>query len=128
MELLAGYEVLLGTYEAFVLGYKINNSLSSDRKDLLLKDVGQSASEGTLKTSFANHAHSASIKSIAAGDKFLVSAGLDENVKIFNLRNRTEHGVLTHADGVINCMLFYDKRHLVTASEDGKICIIKSTR
>ena len=49
-----------------------------------------------LQTSFANHAHSSTVRSVAAADKFLVTAGSDENVKIFNLRNRTEHGNLTH--------------------------------
>ena len=117
MELLDGYEILLGTYEAFLLGYQAK-PLEYMGKEL--------SSKRELRTSFANHAHSASVRSIVAGDKYLVSAGGDENVKIFNLRNRTEHGALNHSDGVINCMLFYDKRHLITASEDGKICILKT--
>ena len=118
MDLLDGYEILLGTYEAFLLGYKVN-----PKENLLNKE--EECDQLELKTSFANHAHSASVRSIIAGDKYLISAGGDENVKIFNLRNRTEHGALYHSDGVINCMLFYDKRHLMTASEDGKICILK---
>ena len=118
MDLLEGFEILLGTYEAFLLGYKVKSA-----KDMLEREVPLCSE---LKTSFANHAHSASVKSITAGDKYLVSAGGDENVKIFNLRNRTEHGDLNHADGVINCMLFYDKKHLITASEDGNICILKT--
>ena len=118
MDLLDGYEILLGTYEAFLLGYKVN-----PKENLLNKE--EEGDQLELKTSFANHAHSASVRSIIAGDKYLISSGGDENVKIFNLRNRTEHGALYHSDGVINCMLFYDKRHLMTASEDGKICILK---
>ena len=117
MDLLDGHEILLGTYEAFLLGYQVK-PLEHNGKELSAKKE--------LRTSFANHAHSASVRSIGAGDKFLVSAGGDENVKIFNLRNRTEHGALNHSDGVINCMLFYDKRHLITGSEDGKICILKT--
>ena len=118
MDLLEGYEILLGTYEAFLMGYQVK-PLEYMGKELSAKKE--------LRTSFANHAHSASVRSIVAGDKYLVSAGGDENVKIFNLRNRTEHGALTHSDGVINCMLFYDKRHLITASEDGKICVLKTS-
>ena len=117
MDLLEGYEILVGTYEAVLLGYNVK------RSERLGKD-GEMVYE--LQTSFANHAHSASVRSIAAGDKYLISAGGDENVKIFNLRNRTEHGALNHSDGVINCMLFFDKKHLITASEDGKICILKT--
>ena len=112
MELLVDYEILLGTYEAFVLGYKLQDDEAGNR---------------VLKTSFANHAHSSTVRSLAAADKYLVTSGADENVKIFNLRNRTEHGNLTHSDGTLNKMVFYDKKHLVTASEDNKISIIKAT-
>ena len=117
MDLLEGFEILLGTYEAFLIGYKVKPSERLGKDGEMLQE---------LQISFANHAHSASVRSIAAGDKYLISAGGDENVKIFNLRNRTEHGALNHADGVINCMLFFDKKHLITASEDGKICILKA--
>jgi len=112
MDILGEHEILLGTYEAFVLGYKLAEDVTGIR---------------SLQTSFANHAHSSTVRSVAAADKFLVTAGSDENVKIFNLRNRTEHGNLTHSDGTLRSMRFYDKRHLVTGSEDNKICIIKAT-
>jgi len=113
MDILDDHEILLGTYEAFVLGYKLQVDAESGNPE--------------LKTSFANHAHSSTVRSLAAADKFMVTSGADENVKIFNLRNRTEHGNLTHSDGTLNCMTFYDKKHLVTGSEDNNICIIKAT-
>lgn len=113
MDILSDHEILLGTYEAFILGYKLADDLTTGNR--------------SLQTSFANHAHSSTVRSIAAADKFLVTAGSDENVKIFNLRNRTEHGNLTHSDGTLKTMRFYDKRHLVTGSDDNKICIVKAT-
>merc|ERR1711962_999662 len=113
MDILGDSEILLGTYEAFVLGYKLADDLTTGNR--------------SLQTSFANHAHSSTVRSVAAADKFLVTAGSDENVKIFNLRNRTEHGNLTHSDGTLRSMKFYDKRHLVTGSEDNMICIVKAT-
>ena len=109
MEVLKNYEILLGTYEAFVLGYK----LSDEKKP-------------TLQTSIADHAHAASIRCLAASDKFMITAGADEIVKIFNLRNRTEHGSLTHSEAMINAMKFYDKKYLITCAEDGKVCIIRT--
>jgi hypothetical protein len=33
-------------------------------------------------TSFADHAHSGSVRSVAAADKFMISSGDDENVKV----------------------------------------------
>ena len=95
MEVLKNYEILLGTYEAFVLGYKLN-----DEK------------KPKLQTSIADHAHAASIRCLAASDKFMITAGGDEIVKIFNLRNRTEHGSLTHSEAMINAMKFYDKKYI----------------
>ena len=109
MEILKNYEILLGTYEAFVLGYKLND----DPKP-------------KLQTSIADHAHAASIRCLAASDKFMITAGGDEIVKIFNLRNRTEHGSLTHSEAMINAMKFYDKKYLITCAEDGKVCIIRT--
>ena len=109
MEVLKNYEILLGTYEAFVLGYKLND----DPKP-------------KLQTSIADHAHAASIRCLAASDKFMITAGGDEIVKIFNLRNRTEHGSLTHSEAMINAMKFYDKKYLITCAEDGKVCIIRT--
>ena len=109
MEVLKNYEILLGTYEAFVLGYKLN-----DEK------------KPKLQTSIADHAHAASIRCLAASDKFMITAGGDEIVKIFNLRNRTEHGSLTHSEAMINAMKFYDKKYLITCAEDGKVCIIRT--
>ena len=87
MDLLANHEVLVGCYEEFVLGF-----LPSTKED------GTPA----LKPSFSNHAHSGVVKALGAGGKFMVSGGGDENVKIFNLRNRTEFGALHHHDGTFD--------------------------
>ena len=108
MEKLKGYEILLGTYEAYILGYK----LSDGKKPV-------------LEASFADHAHAGSIRTLAAGDKFMITAAGDEIVKVFNLRNRREHGTLNHSDSEITAMKFYDKKHLITAAEDGKVSILK---
>lgn len=81
MELLRDREILLGCYEEFVLGFSL------DEKNRV------------LQANFSNHAHAGSVKALAAGGKYLVSGGSDENVKIFNLRKRQEHGTLQHHDG-----------------------------
>ena len=110
MESLKDYEILLGTYEEFVLGYKLNENIRKPE----------------FEASFADHSHAGSVRSLAAADKYLITSGADETVKIFNLRNRSEHGTLNHADSMINAMKFYDKKHLITCAEDGKVCIIRT--
>ena len=108
MDLLVGHEVLVGTYEEYVLGY------------------APSPASSDFKTTFTDHAHSGSLKAVAAAGKFLITSGADENVKIFNLRNRTEHGGLHHSDAAVNILAFYDERHVVTAGEDNKYVLLNA--
>ena len=102
MDDLIGKEILLGTYEAFVLGYK----LSDDKKSLVsaikirvyfvicnrildselnFENLSISMSHTNIfsqLTSFADHAHSGSVRAVAAADKFMITSGDDENVKV----------------------------------------------
>ena len=52
MDILAGHDILVGTYEEYVLGF------SPVKKE--------------LTASFTDHAHSSSVKALAAAGKFLV--------------------------------------------------------
>ena len=63
MDILKEHEILLGTYEAFVLGYK-------------------PVKDGSLSVSFSDRGHSACVRCVAAGGKFLLSGAGDENVKV----------------------------------------------
>lgn len=102
MDLLHGCEILVGTYEAFVMG---------------LAPVKPS----TLAASFTDHAHAGSVRSIAAAGKYVVSGSTDEIVKVFNLRARAHHGDLVHHNDTINALAFFGRHHLFTAADDGSI-------
>lgn len=49
--------------------------------------------------SFANHSHQASVRSVAAGGKYLASGGADESIILYDMVARKEAGLLMHHRG-----------------------------
>src|SRR5271170_6347247 len=79
-------------------------------------------------------AHTGAIKCLAANDRYLVSGGSDEIIKypptplfsnnrIYDLKKRKDLGSLVQHNGAITALQFYSRTHLLSASEDGTICI-----
>jgi protein MAK11 len=80
-------------------------------------------------------AHTGAIKCLAANDRYLVSGGSDEVIKclftlmnhsesrIYDLKKRKDLGSLVQHNGAITALQFYARTHLLSASEDGTICI-----
>jgi len=107
-------EILAGTYEEFLLGYKLTSENTKDGKQY------------SLKQSFTNHSHSGSLRSVANVGKFLASGSTDEVIRLVNLSTRTEHGFLQQQSGTITCLTNFESQFLFSGSEDGTICIWKS--
>jgi len=107
------YEVLVGTYEEYVLGFALTPQLKSSTKYDLVPN-------------FSVKAHSGPVRCLTAGSRFAVSGGSDENCKIFDLVKRVEHGVLDHHEGTVSALVTHGPTsHLVTASDDNSIGIVK---
>jgi protein MAK11 len=113
MEGLGEHEILVGTYEQYVLGYKI--------AAVGLKDE----EKWELTPTFNVHAHSGPVRSIGAGAKYAFSGGTDEVCKIFDMTTRTEHGTLMHHDGTVSCLATHAPSHLLTASDDNSIAVVR---
>ena len=77
----------------------------------------------SLDQSFTNHAHTSSIRCLSSCGKFIASGGVDEAVRIFNMKKRKDVGTLVQHDGTITNVEFYENNHLFTSSEDSSICI-----
>ncbi|XP_012274424.1 p21-activated protein kinase-interacting protein 1-like [Orussus abietinus] len=104
------FEIIVGTYEQFLLGYKIHQ----------VKD------ELKLERSFATHSHQSSIRSVSSRKHYLASAGADDLVSLYDMRPRVESGRLAHHNGTINVIEFTpDASHLLTGSSDGSISIVR---
>jgi len=90
MEGLAEHEILAGTYEAYLLAYRIVKNESLE---------GEEDGEGwQLKHSFNVRDHSGAIRCVAAGSKFAISGGSDDSCKIYDMLERRELGTLQHHD------------------------------
>ena len=76
-----------------------------------------------FEQSFTNHAHSGSIRAVAASSELIASGGTDEVVRIFSGKKRTDVGTLVQQQGTISCIDFFQDSHMFTGSEDGTICV-----
>ncbi|KAK9502692.1 hypothetical protein O3M35_011409 [Rhynocoris fuscipes] len=102
------FEIIVGTYEEYLLGYKF---IKNDR-------------EYKLKHTVANHSHKGSLRSVAWHNKFLASAGTDECIHLYDLHLRKECGLLMHHSGTVTSLSFTpDGHYLISGSEDGSIAM-----
>jgi len=82
-----------------------------------------------FSTAFIFPAHVSCIKAVAAsphGGKWLATGSADEIIKIWDLRRRKEIGGLMHHEGSITHLLFPSRSHLLSASEDGTLCLFRA--
>ncbi|XP_068618559.1 p21-activated protein kinase-interacting protein 1-like [Battus philenor] len=104
-------ELVIGTYEGFLLGYSLRTEDNIKR----------------LKQTFATHSHTASVRCISIAGKFLASGGTDDKVVVIDLKTRKEHTVLMNHDGTINAVAFTNSgTHLLTGSDDGSIIVTRT--
>jgi len=102
-------EVIIGTYEQYLLGYKIVQDADSKKWKLV--------------PSFTNHAHAGSIRAVTASAQWIASGGSDEVVRIFSMKKRADVGSLMQQEGTISCLEFYQETHVFSGSDDGTVCI-----
>ncbi|XP_012268225.2 p21-activated protein kinase-interacting protein 1-like [Athalia rosae] len=103
-------EIIVGTYEQFLLGYSVEST----------------AKKCKLTRSFATHSHQASVRDIASSKHYLASAGADDSIYLYNMRDRIESGKLTHHNDTVNGIAFTpDSSHILTCSSDGSIGAVR---
>ncbi|TRM58726.1 WD40-repeat-containing domain protein [Schizophyllum amplum] len=113
------FKVVAGSYEKLLYG--LEGTVSSDPES--------SRTTFTLKPIFIFPAHVSCIKAVAAsphGGKWLASGSSDEIIKVWDLRRRKEIGGLMHHEGSITQLDFPSRSHLLSASEDGTLCLFRS--
>ncbi|KIY46870.1 WD40 repeat-like protein, partial [Fistulina hepatica ATCC 64428] len=120
------YKVIAGSYEKLLYGFEGTISVSESSE-------GTSKSEPSLsfnlKPIFMFSAHASHITAVAAspqGGKWLATGSADENIKIWDLRRRFEVGGLQHHNGSITHLGFPSRSHLLSASEDGTLCLFRT--
>lgn len=114
------FKVIAGSYEKLLYG--LDGSVTTSEDD-------ESKLEFHLKPIFIFPAHVSCIKAVAAspqGGKWLASGSADEIVKVWDLRRRKEIGGLMHHEGSITHLSFPSRSHLLSASEDGTLCLFRA--
>ncbi|XP_046465767.1 p21-activated protein kinase-interacting protein 1-like [Neodiprion pinetum] len=110
MTTLDNIEIIIGTYEQFLLGYGVE---TSDDGFKLIRN-------------FATHTHQASIRDLASSRHYLASAGADDSIYLYNMQNRMETGKLTHHNDTVNSIAFTpNASHILTCSTDGSIAAVR---
>ncbi|EJD07517.1 WD40 repeat-like protein [Fomitiporia mediterranea MF3/22] len=113
------FKVVVGTYEKLLYG--LEGSFVGEDDTALERP--------SLKPIFIFPAHIACVKAVAAspdGGKWLATGSTDEIIKVWDLRRRKEIGGLIQHEGSITYLGFPTRSHLVSASEDGTLCIFRA--
>ncbi|KAN0126332.1 WD40-repeat-containing domain protein [Lactarius tabidus] len=116
----SSFKVIAGSYERLLYGLQGTVSVVSPASSEL---------QWTLKPIFIFPAHVSCIKSVAAspqGGKWLATGSGDEIIKVWDLRRRKEVGGLMQHEGSITHLTFPSRSHLISASEDGTLCLFRA--
>ncbi|CRL03019.1 CLUMA_CG016376, isoform A [Clunio marinus] len=107
-------EIIVGTYEEFLLGYRVRPSRSNDRKYDLFQ-------------TFSTHSHTSSIRTVATNGKLVASGGADDRICVYDLEKRRAIDDLYVHDGTINSLTFVpDGSYLISGGADGKMTFVKT--
>lgn len=137
-------EILIGTYEDYVVGYrveiidggkpkkKLKTTSTTNKKDSTTTKQTNGHHNGgggggggerfSLEQSFALRGHSGSVRCLVANESgtLALSGGFDEMINLVSLRKRK---LLQTSEGAFNCCLFVGNKHLLCGSEDSNIYI-----
>lgn len=105
----SNFEIIIGTNEEYLVAYKVTCETDGSL---------------TLDSSFANKSHSGGIRKLATCGPYVISGGLDEMVHVFSMEKRIKLGLIEDHVGTITD-LQHHKRYILSAAEDGKICVYR---
>lgn len=113
-----GLRIVAGSYERFLYG---------------IEGVVHREEDGNYTVSltprFVFPAHVSSIRCVACAgrdSKWLATGGMDETIKVWDLRRRKEVGALTGHEGTITSLSFPTRTFLLSASEDGTMNLYRT--
>ncbi|KAI0923588.1 hypothetical protein AcW1_006500 [Taiwanofungus camphoratus] len=111
------FKIISGSYEKLLYGLEGSMSAVGSEYKIDLKPI------------FIFPAHISCVRAVAAsphGGKWLATGSADEVVKVWDLRKRKEIGGLMHHEGSITHLEFPSRSHLLSASEDGTLCLFRA--
>ncbi|XP_053670066.1 p21-activated protein kinase-interacting protein 1-like [Anopheles nili] len=113
---MAGLEIVVGTYEEFIVCYR-TEPLRLDPNKLFLKET------------FAAHLHTSSVRSIASNRNYVATGGADDRICLIDMQHGTKVTDFLHHDGTINTLVFSnDGSYLFAGSNDGSMSAISMAK
>ncbi|XP_050329522.1 p21-activated protein kinase-interacting protein 1-like [Bactrocera neohumeralis] len=98
-------EVIIGTYEEFLLGYKLI--------------INENAS---FVQSFADKSHAGPLKCLAVHGNFVATGATDDRIFLYDMRSRKQTNIILSHEGTINALAFTpDNSHLLSGGDDGRM-------
>ncbi|XP_011177311.2 p21-activated protein kinase-interacting protein 1-like [Zeugodacus cucurbitae] len=98
-------EVIVGTYEEFLLGYKLvtNESVS-------------------FVQSFADKSHAGPLKCLAVHGHYVATGATDDRIFLYDMRSRKQTNIILTHEGTVNALAFTpDSSHLLSGGDDGRM-------
>ena len=110
-----------GGYEGQIIGYQLSGEL--------LKPAEDGAPRKAPAPIFAFSAHTGLIRTVACSAGLLATGSTDNTLGCYNLRKRRFYGKLLQQDGggAVTCLRFFGESHLISAGEDGELCIWRTS-
>ncbi len=86
--------------------------------------ISSAQSRVTAKLEVAQRVHEGQVTCLCASSRYLCSGGVDESVRVFDLRTRRSVGVLQQHSSTVNCMAMVPPgKVLLTGGEEGNIIV-----
>lgn len=103
----ANIEIIVGTYEEFLLGYTLERENEKE----------------VLKQSFADKSHSGALKCLAVQGRWIATGGTDDRIFVYDMKSRKQSQILLNHNGTVNALAFTSGgTHLLSGGDDG--CMI----
>ncbi|XP_017473558.1 PREDICTED: p21-activated protein kinase-interacting protein 1-like isoform X3 [Rhagoletis zephyria] len=98
-------EVIVGTYEEFLLGYKLTTKENN-----------------CFVQSFADKSHAGPLKCVAVHKHFVATGATDDRIFLYDMRSRKQTNIILSHEGTINALAFTpDSSHLISGGGDGRM-------
>ena len=127
--------IAVASYDGWVYGWETSDpgdGNSGNNNSAACEEHPQSSSSkarsvDTVDIKYAYESHIGCVKAAAlmeaTGGTWLATGGMDESIRVYDLRKKKDVGALHSHAGAVTALAFFGKRHLLSGSEDGTLRI-----
>ena len=112
--------ISVGTYDGVLYVSKIYKSMGKD------SETGEDQEIYRREEFFRSTPHMGCVRVIKSSQKYLVSAGSDGTIAMYNHQNSRAVGSLDHHSDSVDCLAFFEDKYMVSGSADNNLCLWKT--